>query len=161
MVFLSKGKNWNQTHTQRKDDVMRHREDSHLPAPERDLEQISPFTVPGRYQPCQYLILDFSSAELCTANFYCRSPPVAVRCYSSLRMNAGRASPWPCLVPALAWFLPWGRWRLSLSPKCLSHCDAGPLRTPWHNLLHWEGSEGWKNLVGHQESEVSRSVLGR
>lgn len=60
-----------QTHIQRKDDVTRHREDGHLPAPERDLEQISPFTVPGRNQPCQYLILDFSSAELCTADFYC------------------------------------------------------------------------------------------
>ena len=39
-------------HPQREDDVMRHREDGHLPAPERDLEQISPFTVSGRNQPC-------------------------------------------------------------------------------------------------------------
>ena len=71
------------------------------------------------------------------------------------------------------WSLPWpglchgGGGDSAFSP-CLSHCDAGPLRTLWHNLLHWGGAEGWKNpvglvggLVAHHESEVSQSVLGR
>ena len=40
-----------QTHIQRKDDVTRHREDGHLPAPERDLEQISPSQSPEGTSP--------------------------------------------------------------------------------------------------------------
>ena len=95
-----------QTHIQRKDDVMRHREDGHLQAPERDLEQISPLTVPGRNQPCRYLILDFSSAELHSRFLLLKPTGGSIllqqpenECWPSLPLAL--SGPCPGLVPAV------------------------------------------------------------
>lgn len=69
------------------------------------------------------------------------------------------------LVPALACLCHGGGG--DSGRPCLSHCDAGPLRTLGITYSLGE-AEGWKNpvglvggLVAHHESEVSQSVLGR
>ena len=148
--------------------MMRHREDGHLPAPERELEQI--FSVHSPRKEPALPIPDFGLLICRTGHSkFLLLKPIGGstllqqpenECWSSLPLAL--SGPCPGLVSAM------GEVETRPFSPCLSHCDAGPLRTLWHNLLHWGGAEGWKNpvglvggLVAHHESEVSQSVLGR